>query len=275
MATTSQAKRSGARSRRRKTPASQLRRKLQRGDWLVQQVKSDNNLAPKQHETLAEMGLLKIGRSGLFRGDRPESWGQVSRVQHLVAIRPLTQQRPKTSHRVPSWVFMSQPVRKPILYEVGGREAHHHKFDGDSFMSVEPYDDSVAVNWSTALPIATVLEKLDPKFVKGIHSCLVFDPSQGEHREIETAELLPGLRAGQCSYPFVRMESDGVVLVWQQPTYPNHVDEDIRAGRIGVIWADLDARMLTRMMQKTATPPVGACVAQLVADVEAVSSSGK
>jgi hypothetical protein len=162
-------------------------------------------------------------------------------------------------------------LSKPILYEVDGREAHHFDFDDDSFMSVEPYDGSVAINWSTALPIATVLEKLDARLLERVSNCVVFDQSSRAHLEVEPAEALASLRAGRSNYPFIRMETEGLTLVWQQPAYPKHVDEDVSAGRIGIVCAKLDAKALAQMMRDTATPVVGACAEELVEDVEALS----
>jgi ribosomal protein L30/L7E len=224
-----------------------------------------------QYETLASLGLLKIGRCGLFDGDRPEAWGQIANVQHLVATRPLTRQPAKTRYRISGGILMRAPGEH-VRYEVDGREARHYEFDGDSFMSVEPYDGSVAINWSTALPIATVLERLDSKLLGRVRNCTVFDMSHRTHLEVEPAETLADLRAGRCSYPFVRMESEELTLVWQQPAYPKHVDEDVSSGRIGIIYSELDAKGLAQMMRATATPPVGACVKELVEGVEALSS---
>lgn len=195
-------------------------------------------------------------------------WGEISKVQHLVAIRPLTLQPPKTRQRVPREDSL-QPLSKPLLYDVNGRSGRHYEFDGDSFMSIEPLEDSVAINWSTALPIATVVERLDSKLVDAVESCLVFDPIQRAHREIESGSWYEDLRAGQVDYPFVRLESKDLVLVWQRPAYPSHVDEDVTAGRIGVISAAVDAAAMSDLVRSTATPIVGDHAEALIADARA------
>lgn len=263
----SRQKRGGKRGR---TPPRNLKRRLGRGDWLVQQINSEIGASPQQHKTLVELGLLKIGRSALFYGDRPAAWGQIERLHHLVAVRPLV--RPCTPHPLHAEATVKKPEAVP--YEIDGREAHHFDFDGDSFMSVEPYKGSFAVNWSTALPIATVLERLNPALLDAVRDCIVFDPAGPGHRNVKLDELLPELRGGSTSYPFVRFESEDLVFVWQRPTYPNHVDEDVSAGQIGLVCREFDAEALSQMMRVTATPPLGECVEELIEDVAAVSGKG-
>jgi ribosomal protein L30/L7E len=251
----------------RRTPARNAKRKLGRGDWLVQQVKSKIGISPQQYETLVELGLCKIGRSGLFYGDQPAAWGQIRRVQHLVSVRALV--RPSEPHFLYPEVTVSKPEAVP--YDVGGREARHYDFDGDSFMSVEPYKGSFAINWSTALPIATVLERMDPALLDAVRDCVVFDPAGPGRRNVEVEDVLPDLRSGSTSYPFVRFESEDLVFVWQRPAYPSHVDEDVGAGRIGLVCHEFDAEALGQMMRDTATPPLGECIEELMEDVAVIS----
>ena len=234
----------------------------------MQQVESEIGVPPQQHETLVALGLLKIGRSGLFYGDQPSAWGQINRVHNLVTVRPLA--CPSEPHPLYEEATVTKPEAVP--YEIDGREARHYDFDGDSFMSVEPYDHSFAINWSTALPLATVLERMDPALLDKVQSCVVFDPTGPGHLSVDVEEVLPTVHSGRSNYPFVRFESEKFVFVWQRPAYPSHVDEDVGAGRIGLVCHEFDAEMLGQMMRDTATPPLGECVEELVEDVAVVSS---
>lgn len=274
-ATKNRPKRSGAQTqhrkqRRRRPSPARVQRRLRRGDWLVQQVKSEIGAPEVQQQTLADLGLLKIGRCGLFYGDRSGAWGQIEQVQHLIAIRPLTQRPPDAQHAHEEAAEM-----KPVPYEVDGHKACHYRFDGDSFMSVERYDESVAINWSTALPIATVLERLDRTLLVDALNGIVFDSSIRGHREVAAEELLVDLREGRSSYPFVRLELKDMILVWQQPIYPKHVDEDFASGRLGIICPAIDEAMLTRLVEATATPLVGEKAGELVTEVATVAGGAE
>lgn len=258
------------RRRLRKLRSRGIDRRLGRGDWLVQQVKSQNGIQADQQETLATLGLLKIGRCSLFDGDRPEAWGEIAKVQHLVAVRPLTWERPKTKYQIPG-VNLMTGLKKPVLYDVDGREARHHEFGGDGFFSVEPYDGSVAINWSTALPIATVLDRLDGSLIDSVKECLVFNPLARKHETLSPETWQQDLR--NADFPFVRLETDAVILAWQRPAYPSHVDEDVTAGRIGIICQKVDPATLERLVQSTATPQIGTFAKALVADVKSSAGS--
>ena len=252
-------------SARRKRLRHQVRRNLRHGDWLVQQVKSHNGALARQRDTLEDLGLLKIGRCALFNGAHAAAWGQINRVHNLVAIRPLTQQ-PSGERLAPKEAAIMKTLPVPVPYEVNGRPACHYKFDGDSFLSVEPHAGSIAINWSTALPIATVLERLGSQVLAHARAGLVFDPSSKRHRQIEPKTLIAELRSGRTAYPFVRLECDELTLVWKEPAWPKHVDEDVRAGRIGVVAPTVDVELVTEMVHATATPLVGESAAELVAD---------
>lgn len=50
----------------------------------VTQVRSAIGAKPKQRGTLRALGLGRIGRSNILP-DRPEIWGMIQRVPHLVS----------------------------------------------------------------------------------------------------------------------------------------------------------------------------------------------
>jgi ribosomal protein L30/L7E len=257
------------RGKHKRTPPRQFQRKVGKGDWLVKQVVSRIGTTPEQHETLVDLGLGKIGRSAIFDGGDKAAWGQIGAVEHLVAARPLT--RPLERHDLYRKPEMTQP--EAISYEVGGREARHYDFDGDSFLSIEPYGGSFAVNWSTALPIATVLERMPAGLLDRMSSCVVFDPTGPGQRQLDFDDALEELRGGRSEFPFVRLESDDFVFAWQRPAYPKHVDEDVGAGRIGLICQTFDAQALSQAIRATATPPLGECIKELIDEIAAVSGA--
>jgi ribosomal protein L30/L7E len=256
------------RGKHRRTAPRQFQKKQRRGDWLVKQVGSRIGTTPEQHETLVDLGLGKIGRSALFDGDDKGAWGQIEKVQHLVSARPLV--RPADPHPLYGERWMNKPEES--RYTVDGLEARHYDFDGDSFLAIEPYDGGrFSVNWSTGLPIATVLERIGRGLLERVSTCTVFDPTLPGHREVSIEKLLTMSCRAQVDFPFVRLETDDLTLVWRRPAYPKHVDEDVGAGRIGVVCRRLDTETLTGLVRATATPPVGEHLDELMSQVATVS----
>jgi ribosomal protein L30/L7E len=256
---------------RRNESRRRITRQLRVGDWLVQQVNSQ--IGEEEHVigTLAELGLCKIGRCGLFEGADGTAWGQIVRVQHLVAIRALTL-HPSNEGRVRD---EAAQMIAAVAYRIDDNPAVHYTLDGDSFVSAEAYEDRVALNWSTALPFGSVLERLPSAVTRTVRTVIVFDPAASRQRALREEERTGLLSGDGALYPFVRLDVGPGVLVWQRPAYPQHVDEDVSAGRIGLLIEDLQADWLEPFLHATATPLVAALAGRVLRDARRVLDGGE
>lgn len=61
-------------------------------ELLVTQVRSAIGTKPKQRGTLRALGLGRIGRQNTLP-DRPEIWGMIRRVPHLVTVVELPESK--------------------------------------------------------------------------------------------------------------------------------------------------------------------------------------
>lgn len=250
----------------RRMAKQRIVRKVRHGDWLVQQVRSHIGSDDETVATLAELGLCKIGRCGLFDGASSSAWGQVVHVQHLVAIRALTLHPSEEGRAYEEAARMIEAVP----YTVDDRPAVHYRLDGDSFVSAESYGPNCSLNWSTALPLETVLGQLPEDVLGEVTGAIVYDRTRRRQRRMSVAEREGLLRGDAQLHPFVRLELPTSVLVWQTPEYPAHVDEDVAAGRIGLLLSDLGAEWIPGFMRSTATPLVAGIADDVLRDARGV-----
>lgn len=68
------------------------------GDLIVTQVRSGIGTKPKHRATLRALGLKHVGATRTVP-DRPEIRGMLSAVSHLVEVRNLDAERPKSARR--------------------------------------------------------------------------------------------------------------------------------------------------------------------------------
>lgn len=121
--------------------------------------------------------------------------------------------------------------------------------------------------WSTALPLATMLERVERcglPLIEGTAS-VVYDETL---LEAPAAEIWDQLREGPALAHFARFDHHGISVVWDQSTYPKHVDHGIGPGRIGVE-SELRPAAVTALFTETATPAIAPWAARILDTEEA------
>lgn len=255
-------------SRRRGYVKRRLVRQLHHGDWIVQQVRSEIGALQEHQDTLASLGLLKIGRSGLFDGQSAASWGMIAQVQSFVAIAPLTRQ---PSH-VRFALTEAQPM-KTTPYEVDGRPAYEIQFARSEYLTCEVFDGFVAINWSTSLPIATVVLRLGDDLLDRLSGGVVFDRGRRAHRQLAGQHAVYSALLDANSFPFVRLQlGDDLAVTWNAPTYPTHVDEAVRPGRLGLLARRIALGDAVELIRETGTPAVGPEAEAAIAEIAGIAA---
>jgi hypothetical protein len=161
---------------------------------------------------------------------------------------------------------------RTLPYEVDGREARRYEIGHGEYLDAEVYDGFFTLTWSTDLRFRDVMEQLKPELPTASGHALVFDTTRQEHREVDASELLDDVSRRKVAYPFIRCEFDGLTLVWQQPLYPKHVDEDVTPGKLGIISESFDADYYADFVRRTATRRLGKQAAALLDDASFVAS---
>jgi hypothetical protein len=191
--------------------------------------------------------------------------GQLHTARELVAVKALTA---ITDIGVSS---SDEAVEMRTLpYEINGLEARRYEIDEGDYLDVELYDGFFTLTWSTDLGFRDVLQQIGALLPKKARTALVFDPDRGKHVEVPPSRVLNGSSKRTPRYPFVRCEFDGFTLVWQQPAYPKHVDEDTTPGQLGIISESFDSSYYTELVRRTATRRLGIQAAGLLEDASFV-----
>ena len=165
----------------------------------------------------------------------------------------------------------------PRQYDVDGREAHLYQCGDENFLRVELYDGFFSLGWSCSLPIATVLERVEPVLAGlGGRRGVIFDERAQEHRELGVREAVNQLRTVGGAWSFARLELPTVTLIWEQAAAePEGAEEPLSelptGGEFGLMASVFDAEVCARIVRETATTAISEHADDLIDDVAYVA----
>ncbi len=241
------------------------------GDARVVQVRSKIGATKQQLASLQALRLGRIGHQTPVDLSEAPVRGLVHSVRHLVEVRPLSLagERWSTVGRSKPAVIegTGDDVTADVLtYEAGGNAAIRLPLSDGAYFNVEVHRDSCSLAWTSLLPLPTVLDVwADIMAGRQLKRAIVLRASAKSAFDREIVEPsaafaeLQGERLG-----FVRLELDGVVLTWEMPRLPKHVDEPIEAGEVGLAADVFDEAMCITLLERTGTVSIGENAATLV-----------
>jgi len=156
-----------------------------------------------------------------------------------------------------------------VDYEVAGREAHRYELGDGEFVRVEIYDGYFSIGWSTSLPIAAVLELVEPllRIVDG--EVVVFDKRTKAHEKRDVDDVL-ALLPSDDDFSFARLELSDVTLVWEQAREQDR-HGPTTLGELAVLARLFDESTFVRMLRETATPRVAHHARDLIGRISYVA----
>ena len=140
-------------------------------------------------------------------------------------------------------------------YQIAGREAHCFGFDEDEFLRVELYDGYFSMHWTTALPLAAVVRRVQPPLRGATGQAIVFDEQTHRHEELRIRDAVDLILDDAAALSFARLELPELTLVWEQAAVS---DGAVVAGRgeLALLARVFDEDACVRALRNTATSRV-------------------
>jgi ribosomal protein L30/L7E len=246
-------------------------RAADRGDVLIQLVRSRISAPPEAVEALDSLNLHRIGHVRVI-DHGPSTAGVIRTVRPWIRTYPLTIDAAESLLPLGSEdarAMLTDPARpstEPEHYEEDdtcGWSMDWSARANRDYFRLERQRDALAVGWSTALPLASILRlfeagRTDPI---GFRKCevAVSDWSARGWRRGAAAHLADELRWGWRPYETALFSGPDVVVQWRTPEFPRHVDERVLSGDLHVrftVTALPGPSLLEALITATATPRV-------------------
>jgi hypothetical protein len=152
---------------------------------------------------------------------------------------------------------MTSELKTPERYEVEGQQAVRVPLSDGAYFNAEVHRDYYALAWACALPIATVLERIRGLLPLDSGRAIVYDNKNKQYEILPATEVIEAATKRLAGYEFVRFEFGHGAFVWEASHYPNHVNEPIEVGEIGLIADVVDKGRWIALLRLTGTVSVG------------------
>jgi len=233
---------------------------------LIQLVRSRIGARPQAQELLRSLKLSKVGHARVVGGSRLSIRAITLDLEPWIRVYPLTL---LAAEQVDSpWTrraLQSASVERDE-YDVDGTRGVYIDMStraSRDFFRLEHNSRGLALAWSTALPLATVLAVLrrSGHAWGGVRTAPVEvdDWALGRRRHGELGALVDDVDRWWRPYATVIVRLAGLTLVWRAPAYPRHVQERVLAGDLRLLLKEgHDPDQVTELLAATATPVVTA-----------------
>jgi hypothetical protein len=149
-------------------------------------------------------------------------------------------------------------------YETSGGEALQFDFGDGERLNIEPREDSYSIAWTTALPLATLISRLE-EFVPDDKPGNLTLFAGDEYRTLSDAfgrKLLDAILQTPTLPAFWRLDMDDMTVAWE-----SHPESPIpgQPGLLGVIAGEFNPDYAQKLLEHTATPLIGAQAPPIVA----------
>jgi hypothetical protein len=192
--------------------------------------------------------------------------GSTSDYVYVISLALLDE--PEAADTLPAEADMTEE-----RYEIAGGEGIQFSLADGERLNLEPRDSYYSMAWTTALPLTTLIPRLQELLRGGVDGELtVFANNETGPPERGLARDLLG-RVLERSAPasFWRLDADDLTLTWEARTEADTVGQP---GLLGVIADGFKTAEVQELLQATATPLLGARASVLVEQcAEAVQGS--
>ncbi len=250
-------------------------------------VRSRIGARSEAQETFDSLNLRRVGHCRVLGGKPRVVRGYIRKLRPWINAYPLTLRGHSILNRIGVEYRMTQdtPTRRLREYDAEGASGSFLDLSSPAsrdFVHVESNDEGLAIAWSTALPLASILELLrfnlkdDGTFRQA--AAQVYDWSVQRHRRGTAGILLDDVQRAWRPYRAASLELTKLRFVWSSPAFPRHVEERVRSGEIRMMLdhpASSNDAFIGKLMAQTATPAIGKELeATTIRSMISVTSSG-
>jgi ribosomal protein L30/L7E len=236
------------------------------GNALVVLYRGIASSSDDELRTSNSLGLRKTNSQRVVRLDNPVVYGQVEKLQqrlyvYLLGLPSNIERAKGTKEEVPLKQF--DVVHQEYSYgdDIDGVFV---RFPNGEYFQFERQVGSVAIAWSSALPLNSIWERVSP--------ILDFPPANeegvakftdGPHVHDKAISILNQTMHDPDAVRFLRLEYPRYALVWRAPR-PKAVEFSVALAECGIIGYSFDDINNVKLIQETATPDVASVAHQLI-----------
>lgn len=236
----------------------------ERGEMLIQLVRSRIGARPATRRLFRTLRLAKIGHARVFDGSERSVRAIMRELDPWVRVSPLTLPAAQRLEELGghSWPAVSVAIERDKYESAGTRGVSVDlgtKASRD-YLRLEHNERGLALAWSTALPLPTALDAFF-RALGGSHGLQearaeVDDWSVGRRRHGDVSTLLADVHRYWRPYPTATINTSAVIFAWRTPSYPRHVQERVLAGDMRLLLKrdKTSSGFARKLVARTATP---------------------